>query len=60
MKNFLEKLKRQKILEQEIKILEDKINSEIYTFYDLSDEEIQHIESNFGPGSVIIDLLLKN
>ncbi len=60
MKNFLENLKKQKILEQRIKTLEDKINSKIYTFFDLSDDEIQYIESNFGIDSVILKLLLKN
>ncbi len=60
MKNYLENLKNQKILEQKIKSLEDKINSKIYTLYDLSEEEIHHIESNFGQDSVILKLLLKD
>ncbi|KKN27465.1 hypothetical protein LCGC14_0864370 [marine sediment metagenome] len=60
MKNFLESLERQKILEQKIKSLEDQINSKVYRFYNLIDEEIQYIESNFGLDSAIIKLLLKD
>ncbi|KKM95992.1 hypothetical protein LCGC14_1182580, partial [marine sediment metagenome] len=60
MNNFLESLKKQIILKQKIKSLEDQINSKVYGFYNLSDEEIQHIESNFGSDSVILKLLLKD
>ena len=60
MKSYLDNLKKQINLEERIKFLEGRINSKIYTFFDLSDDEIRYIESNFGSDSIILKLLLKN
>jgi len=44
-------------LEREISDLENAINQKIYQFYDLSEDEIEFIESSFGKESVALKML---
>ena len=57
MQSYITISEKQNELKRKIKDIEKSIDQTIYKFFNLTSEEIDSIESSFGPESKIIQLL---
>ena len=56
-RDFLRAAREAEKLDQAITRVETALNGQFYSQYDLTDEEIKHIEDSFGKESIFVDLV---